>query len=94
MKEPIIPFLCVFFVNDYEFVCGSFPFSFEGRLLDLIVLIPDHSLSFYFVIVKMPFLQWKTIFMTSVYFSGQQTLLNGFYSRGNRICLLGTFFFF
>ena len=31
----------------YVFIC--FPFGFEGRLLDLIVSVPDHCLSFYFV---------------------------------------------
>ena len=31
-----------------RFVCVSFfPFGFEGGLLDLIVLIPDHCLSIY-----------------------------------------------
>ena len=29
-------------------VCVSFPFGFEGGVLSLIVLIPDHCLSFYF----------------------------------------------
>ena len=29
-------------------VCPSFPFGFEGGVLDLIVLIPDHRLSLYF----------------------------------------------
>ena len=28
-------------------VCPSFPFSIEGRILGVIVLIPDHCLSFY-----------------------------------------------
>ena len=26
----------------------GFPFGFEGRILDLIVSVPDHCLSFYF----------------------------------------------
>ena len=30
--------------------CPSFPFGFEGVMLVLIVLIPDHCLSVYFVI--------------------------------------------
>ena len=30
----------------YVFSC--FPFSFEGRIWDLIVSVPDHCLSFYF----------------------------------------------
>ena len=29
-------------------MCASFPFVCEGRMLDLIVLIPDHCLSVYF----------------------------------------------
>ena len=29
-------------------VCLSFPFSIEGRMWVVIVLIPDHCLSFYF----------------------------------------------
>ena len=32
-------------------VPGYFPFGFEGRMLDLIVSVPDHCLSFYFVAV-------------------------------------------
>lgn len=28
--------------------CISFPFGFEGGTLDLIALVPDHCLSFYF----------------------------------------------
>ena len=39
---------CVSFVNDYLFVCASFPFGFEGGLCDLIVLIPGYCLSIYF----------------------------------------------
>ena len=30
-------------------MCPSFPFGFEGRIWDVIVLIPDHCLSIYFV---------------------------------------------
>ena len=29
------------------FVCVSFPFDFEGRMWDLIVVIPDQCLSVY-----------------------------------------------
>ena len=41
---------CVSFVNVYQFVCvcASFPFGFEGGVWDLIVVVPDHCLSFYF----------------------------------------------
>ena len=28
--------------------CASYPFSFEGEVRDLIVLVPDHCLSFFF----------------------------------------------
>ena len=34
--------LCVSFVNFYQIVCVSF---LEGGMWDVIVLIPDHSLS-------------------------------------------------
>ena len=30
------------------YVFSYFPFGFEGRIWDLIVLVPDHCLSFYF----------------------------------------------
>ena len=30
--------------------CASFPFGFEGRMWDLVVLVPDHCLSFYFAL--------------------------------------------
>ena len=29
-------------------MCPSFPFGYEGGILDVIVLIPDHCLSIYF----------------------------------------------
>ena len=32
--------------------CASFPFGFEGGMLDLIVLIPDHCLSLNFTFLK------------------------------------------
>ena len=31
------------------YVFCSFPFGSEGRIWDLIVLLPDHCLSFYFI---------------------------------------------
>ena len=31
-------------------VFSYFPFGFEGRIWDLIVSVPDHCLSFYFVL--------------------------------------------
>ena len=31
-------------------VSPSFPFGIEGEMLDVIVLIPDHCLSIYFVL--------------------------------------------
>ena len=33
------------------YVFCYFPFGFEGRIWDLIVLVPDHCLSFYFEIL-------------------------------------------
>ena len=30
------------------YLFSYFPFGFEGRILDLIVSVPDHCLSFYF----------------------------------------------
>ena len=45
--------LCVSFVNVYQilsnFMCPSLPFGIEGEMWDVIVLIPDHCLSFYYV---------------------------------------------
>ena len=32
------------------YVFSYFPFGFEGRIWDLIVSVPDHCLSFYFVV--------------------------------------------
>ena len=41
--------LCVSFLNVSSVcVCASVPFDFEGGIWDLIVLILDHCLSFYF----------------------------------------------
>ena len=31
------------------YVFSYFPFGFEGRMLDLLVSVPDHCLSFYFL---------------------------------------------
>ena len=31
------------------YVLSYFPFGFEGRMWDLIVSVPDHCLSFYFL---------------------------------------------
>ena len=36
------------------YVFSYFPFGFEGRIWDLIVSVPDHCLSFYFV----PDIRW------------------------------------
>ena len=39
--------LCVSFVNVYQFVCVLLSlFGFEGGMLDLIVFVPGHCLSF------------------------------------------------
>ena len=41
---------CVSFVIVYQYyVCASFSFSFEGRMWDLIVLVPNHCNLFYFL---------------------------------------------
>ena len=52
---------CVFFANIYQFVCvcASFPFDFEGRILDLTVLISGHCLSFLSYDVSI--IQWITL---------------------------------
>ena len=42
-------FFFFFFFFFFLFVCASFSFCFEGRMWDLIVLIPDHCLSIYFL---------------------------------------------
>ena len=33
-------------------VRGSFPFGFEGEMRELIVLVPDHCPSLYFMVLK------------------------------------------
>ena len=49
MRELSIPFIvCVFRERLSVCVCPFVPSGFEGGMLDLIVLIPDHRLSFYF----------------------------------------------
>ena len=41
------------FVNCRQFyVFSYFPFGFEGRIWDLIVSVPDHCLSFYFLVIN------------------------------------------
>ena len=35
------------------YVCASFPFGFEVGMWDLIVLVTDHCISFYFSILAM-----------------------------------------
>ena len=42
--------LCVFLEHLSVCVCASFPFSFEGGMWDLIVLIPDYCLSLTFLL--------------------------------------------
>ena len=51
-KSCLFGLLCVSFVNVYQLlcVCPSFPFGIEGGMWDLIVLIPDHCLSIYFIV--------------------------------------------
>ena len=49
--------LCVSIVKVYQCVCvcASFPFGFEGGMCDLIALVPNHCLSYYFFRQKMGF---------------------------------------
>ena len=35
------------------YVFSYFPFGFEGRIWDLIVSVPDHCLSFYFLYINL-----------------------------------------
>ena len=47
-EELFIRFTAPVYREDLSvFVCVSFPFGFEGRVWDLIVLAPDHCLSFF-----------------------------------------------
>ena len=47
-------------------VGGSFPFGFEGRMWDLIVLVPEQCPSFYFVIqIRSCRVQGKTLLQLS-----------------------------
>ena len=41
---PRVPFVNCFSIYAFSY----FPFGFEGRMWDLIVLVPDHCLTFYF----------------------------------------------
>ena len=41
--------LCVSYVGVCQILCQSFPFGVEGKMWILIVLIPDHCLSIYFL---------------------------------------------
>ena len=47
-KELSFDFLCVSFVNVSQYVC-VFLSEFEDGMWDLIVLVPDHCISFYLV---------------------------------------------
>ena len=46
-KRCLFGLLCVFIEKVYLFVCASFPFSFEGGIWDLIVLVPNHCLCYF-----------------------------------------------
>ena len=49
-KELLIRFTARAFRKLLSFyVFSYFPFGFEGRIWDLIVSVPDHCLSFYFI---------------------------------------------
>ena len=43
--------VCVFRERLSMFVCASFSFGFEGGMWVLIVLVPDHCLSFYALLI-------------------------------------------
>ena len=45
--------LCIYCKRLPVCVCASLPFCFERATWDLIVLEPDHCLSFYFKLVKL-----------------------------------------
>ena len=49
-KDRLAPIACSFCLYTLLsiYVFSYFPFGFEGRIWDLIVLVPDHCLSFYF----------------------------------------------
>ena len=50
MKELFILFAASAFRKlSSIYVLSYFPFGFEGRIWDLIVSVPDHCLSFYFI---------------------------------------------
>ena len=53
------------------YVFSYFPFGFEGRMWDLIVSVPDHCLSFYFVIKET---QEKLSYILEINNSRQDTL--------------------
>ena len=41
------------------YVFSYFPFGFVGRMWDLIVSVPDHCLSFYFYLARVPFVNCR-----------------------------------
>ena len=41
------------------YVFSYFPYGFEGRMWDLLVLVPDHCLSFYFTVRKIENIQLR-----------------------------------
>ena len=44
-KSCLLGILCIYYVH----ACALFPFGFEGWVWELIVLVLDHCLSFYFL---------------------------------------------
>ena len=55
MKELFIRFIASAFRKlPSIYVFSYFPFGFEGRMWDLIVSVPDHCLSFYFLSMHRP----------------------------------------
>ena len=52
LGKSLIGLLCVSFVYVYNFCLCPLPFSFEGGMWDVIVLLPDNYLTVYFYIEK------------------------------------------
>ena len=53
--------VCVYHESLSICMCGSSPYDFEGETRDLIVLVPDHCLSFYFASSENVPINFKTV---------------------------------
>ena len=65
------------------YVFSYFPFGFEGRMWDLIVSVPDHCLSFYFVGMVAPRSQIYKSVLLLVFGLILWKWMNGMYSLGS-----------